>query len=83
MSKINSLDWILSVTNSIRIISCCSGVDPVSCYQKVAGSIPLVCMSKCPLGKILNLKTAPDVLVGTLHGSHWTQVSAKYPKIQI
>ena len=43
------------------------------------------------LGKILNPKTAPDVLVGTLHGSHghqcmnycqslWTKASAKCPK---
>ena len=28
--------------------SCGSGVELVSCYQKVAGSVPLVCMSKCP-----------------------------------
>ena len=24
------------------------GVEPASCYQKVAGSIPLVCILKCP-----------------------------------
>ena len=27
---------------------CGSGVEPASCHRKVAGSIPLVCMSKCP-----------------------------------
>lgn len=27
---------------------CGSGAQPVSCYLKVAGLIPLVCMSKCP-----------------------------------
>ena len=27
---------------------CVSGVEPAACYHKVAGSIPLVCMSKCP-----------------------------------
>ena len=52
---------------------------------------------KVSLGKILNSKTAPDVLVCTLHGSHhhqcmnicmiycklfWTKVSAKCPKMQ-
>ena len=28
--------------------SCGSGVEPVSCYWKVAGSIPFICMPKCP-----------------------------------
>ena len=27
---------------------CGSGVEPPSCYWKVAGSVPLVCMLKCP-----------------------------------
>ena len=27
------------------------GVEPASCYWKVTGSIPLVCMSKCPWAK--------------------------------
>ena len=27
---------------------CGSGVEPASCYQKVTGSTPLVCMLKCP-----------------------------------
>ena len=27
---------------------CGAGVEPVSCYWKAAGLIPLVCMSKCP-----------------------------------
>ena len=31
--------------------SCGSGVEPASCYVKVRGSIPLVCMSKCPLAR--------------------------------
>ena len=43
---------------------------------KVAGSIPLVCMSEWPwatywtLGQHTEPWTAPDVMVGTLHGSH-------------
>ena len=35
---------------------CGSDVEPASSYQKVACSIPLVCMAECP-------KPAPDVLV--------------------
>ena len=35
---------------------CSSGVEPTSCYQKVASLIPLVCMSKCPWAKTLNPK---------------------------
>ena len=31
--------------------SCGSGVEPVSCYQKVTGLIALVCMSKCPCAR--------------------------------
>ena len=27
---------------------CGSGVETASCYRKVAGLIPVVCMSKCP-----------------------------------
>ena len=64
-----------------------------SWYRKVAGSIPLVCMLKCPWVKILN--HAPDMLVGTLHGIHrhqcinvwinyceslWTEASPKCPQ---
>ena len=44
--------WIankgLKDKKNIYIFCCGSGVEPVPCYQKVAGSIPLVCMSKCP-----------------------------------
>ena len=31
-----------------QVSSCGSGLEPASCYQKVAGLISLVCMSKCP-----------------------------------
>ena len=33
---------------AIKCHHCGSGVEPTSCYLKVAGLIPLVCMSKCP-----------------------------------
>ena len=33
---------------SLCVGGCGSGVEAVSCYQKVAGLIPLVCMLKCP-----------------------------------
>ena len=42
---------------------------PVPCYRKVAGLIPLVCMSYI----YMETQTAPEVLVGTLHGSHHHQ----------
>ena len=29
----------------------CRQVEPASCYQEVVGSIPLVCMSKCPYAR--------------------------------
>ena len=55
------------------------------CYWKVAGSIPLVSMS---LGQDTEPQTVPDVLVGTLHGSHrhqcmksiWAKTTAKCRK---
>ena len=47
-----------------------SGVEPVSCYRKVTGSISLVCSV---LRQDTEPPTAPDVLVGTLHGSHHHQ----------
>ena len=49
-----------------------SWVQSASCYQKVAGSVPLAC-SAYQRSWILNPKTAPNVLVGTLHGSHCQQ----------
>ena len=49
--------------------SCGSGREPASFYRKVVGWIPLVCMSSV-LGQDTEPQTAPDVLVGTLHGSH-------------
>ena len=67
-------------------------VEPASRYRKVAGSIPPHLYVKVSSGKVLNPKTAPDVLVGILHGSHrhqclnvcmnyckslWTNVSAE------
>ena len=48
------------------------GVPPASCYRKDAGSIPLLCMSKCPMGKILNPKlllmcwSAPSMAATTM-----------------
>ena len=30
---------------------CGSGVEPASCDREVAGSIPLVCVSRCPWAK--------------------------------
>ena len=49
-----------------------SGVEPASCYQKVTGLIPPVCMSSV-LGLDTEPQTAPDRLVGTFHGSHQRQ----------
>ena len=49
-----------------------SGVEPASSYRKVTGSVPLVCMSKCSWARY-EPQTTPDVLVGTLHGSHHHQ----------
>ena len=67
---------IATLANSKRIYpktrirgNCVSGVEQASCYQKVVGSIPLVCMWKCPWARYPP-QTVPDVLVGTLHGSH-------------
>ena len=37
-----------SVHNMLTLNSCGSGVEPASSYLKVAGSIPLIRMSKCP-----------------------------------
>ena len=71
-----------------------AGVEPASCYLKVAGSLPLVCMLTCP-GQDTKPQTAPDVLVTTLHGSRhhqcmnacmnyckslWTKASDKCPE---
>ena len=49
-----------------------SGVEPASCYQ-VTGLTPLVCMCPSVLGQDTEPQTAPDALVGTLHGSHHHQ----------
>ena len=51
---------------------CGSGVEPVSCYWKVAGLISLVCMSKCPWARYWT-PNCPWCAVGTLHGSHLHQ----------
>ena len=55
-------------------------VQPASCYRKVAGLIPLVCISnqnqdqyQSILGQDTEPQTANDVLVSTLHGSHCHQ----------
>lgn len=45
-------------------------IQPLSCYQMVAGSIPLACMSKyCGQDTVPEPQTAPGALVSTLHGS--------------
>ena len=41
--------WFCSSARHQASGSCGSGVEPTSCYWKVAGWIPLVCMSKSPL----------------------------------
>ena len=86
--KVNT-DFLSLVSKFTYICGCSSGVEPVSCYWKVAGSVPLAEMS---LGKKMNSKLLPDMLVSILHGSHhhscmnyckslWTKVSAIYPKM--
>ena len=44
------------------LYGCGSAVQPVSCYRKVTGLIPLICMLKCPYTEP---QTAPDVLAAT------------------
>ena len=63
------LRLIAKISRAILKGGCVSRVEPVSCYWKVAGLIPLVCSLKCPRAKFWT-QTAPDVLVGTLYGSH-------------
>ena len=53
--------------------SCGSEVEPGSCYQKAAGSIPFGLHVESVLGQDTELQTPPDVLVGTLSGSHGHQ----------
>ena len=41
--------WLQTMGKGTKQMGGCgSGVEPVSCYQKVAGLIPLICMLKCP-----------------------------------
>ena len=47
-------------------------VEPASCYWKVAGLIPLVCMSKCPWARYWTPNCSWS-MVGSLHGSHHHQ----------
>lgn len=42
-----SLDTISTTVCSFGF-GCGSGIEPVSCYQKIAGSMPFVCMLKGP-----------------------------------
>ena len=37
--------------HKVSLCGCGSGVEPVSCYWKLAGLIRMVCMSKCPLAR--------------------------------
>ena len=60
-----------------------SGVEPASCYQRVAGSISPGLHDHGNLGKDTEPQAAPDVLVGTLNGSHRHQCMnyCKCPKM--
>ena len=57
---------------------CSSGVEPTSCYQKVASLIPLVCMSKCkniePQKLLLMCWSAPCMAATTITISVWIHV---------
>ena len=72
------------------------GVEPVSWYQKVAGSVPLVCMLKCPwaryqmpncswyAGRHLAWQPPPSVYeCMTYCKSLWTKASDKCPKCNV
>ena len=62
----NSYLSMMACWCSIFILN--TGVEPASCYWRVTGSIPLVCMSKCPRARYW----APN------HSkSLWTKASAK------
>ena len=76
--------------------SCSSGVEPSILLSEGCWFSSSSLLVEVSLGKMRNPKTAPDVLVGTLNGSHrhqfmnvcmlyykalWTKVFAKCPKI--
>ena len=69
---------------SVFTKGCCdSGEEPASCYRKVAGSIPLVCMWKCPncpwcAGRHLAWQPPPSVCECRNYcESLWTKASDK------
>ena len=92
-----SMTWnVITLNKETLLVGCGPEVEPSSCYLKIiiAGSIPLVCMSKCPWAKT-EPQTSPDVLLSTSHGSpchqcmnvcmnycqcHWANMSAKCSK---
>ena len=73
---------------------CCSEVEPASCYRKVTGLFPLVCMLKCPwarywtrncswcAGPHLAWQPPPSVYKCMNYcKTLWTKASAKCPKL--
>ena len=71
----SDLEWEkeISSKNYWEVPGCCgSGVGPASCYGSSMVRFPCSACQRV-LGQDTEPQTAPDVLVGTLHGSHQHQ----------